>query len=253
MVEGKNPVFENLPHAQRIEIAKARMKRVVDHLLYSIEIHANNSFIVYTPMLSSQIPKSFAANAFNVFQRSMHQFEIVRVCALWDSAGLEKENIPTFVDLIADDAIIEILAEEARRPWDDNGFGILNLSTDPEVEEVQKKVAKETDMQFGLNQAQRARVGLREVIDEVRAILASQQLRSLMNIRDKHIAHNLERTHREKHGPIEPIKPGYEIELFGQSIPIAERLYLWVNGIGGTAAAWPFAAHAQQPAMPQPI
>jgi bifunctional non-homologous end joining protein LigD len=38
------------------------------------------------PLLSSQIPQSFAANAFNVFQRSMHQFEIVRLCVLWDSA-----------------------------------------------------------------------------------------------------------------------------------------------------------------------
>jgi hypothetical protein len=42
-------------------------------------------FVLYSDTLSSQIPTSFAANAFNVFQRGMHQFEIVRLCALWDS------------------------------------------------------------------------------------------------------------------------------------------------------------------------
>jgi hypothetical protein len=223
-------LFENLPHAQRIEFAKARIKRVVDHLLYSIEIHANNSFIVYSPTLSSQIPRSYAASAFNVFQRSIYQFEIVRLCSLWDRAEFEKENIPTVVEMIDDDAIIEMLADEARLPWDGNGFGLMNPSSDPELRELEKQALIETDKQFGLQQAQRARVGLREVITEVRATLASPQLRSVMNIRDKHLAHNLTETRREQHQPIAPIESGYETELLERSIPIVERLYLWVNG-----------------------
>jgi hypothetical protein len=32
----------------------------------------------------------------------MHQFEIVRLCALWDGADAEKENIPTVIELIND-------------------------------------------------------------------------------------------------------------------------------------------------------
>ena len=50
--------------------------------------------MVFSPVLASQIPRSYAANAFNVFQRGLHQFEIVRLCALWDAAEAEKENIP---------------------------------------------------------------------------------------------------------------------------------------------------------------
>ena len=73
--------------------------------------------MVYSPILSSQIPPSFAANAFNVFQRGMHQFEIVRLCALWDGADAAKENIPTVVELIDDSAIIDILADETRQHW----------------------------------------------------------------------------------------------------------------------------------------
>ena len=38
--------------------------------------------------------------------------EIVRLCALWDSAELEKENIPTVIDLIDHPDVIAMLAEE---------------------------------------------------------------------------------------------------------------------------------------------
>jgi hypothetical protein len=71
-------MFENLSVAERMRIAKERTQRVVDHLLYLLELHENNAIILYSTT-SSQIPASFAANAFNVFQRGMHQFEIVRL------------------------------------------------------------------------------------------------------------------------------------------------------------------------------
>ena len=52
-----------------------------------------------------------------------------------------------------------------------------------------------------------------------------------MNIRDKHIAHSLEATHREKkEGPVQPMKYVDETKLLNASIPILERLYCWVNG-----------------------
>jgi hypothetical protein len=87
-------VFESHTTTQRIEVAKTKMGKVLDHFLYVVELHANNSFVVYSQTLVSQIPPSYAANAFNVFQRSMHQIEIVRLCAIWDSADADKENIP---------------------------------------------------------------------------------------------------------------------------------------------------------------
>ena len=100
-------MFEGRATAERIELAKAKMRRVLDHFLYVVELHANNSFIIYSPIVASQIPSSFAANAFNVFQRSMHQIEIVRLCAIWDSADADKENIPTVIELIDSEEIIE--------------------------------------------------------------------------------------------------------------------------------------------------
>jgi HEPN superfamily AbiU2-like protein len=56
--------------------------------------------------------------------------------------------------------------------------------------------------------------------------LSSPRLASIMNIRDKHIAHSLEATHREKkEGPVQPMKYGDETKLLNASIPILERLY----------------------------
>src|SRR5262245_32076800 len=112
-------MFETLTAIQRIAEAKAKMEKVLDHFLYLLDLHENNAIIVYSNTLSSQIPTSFAANAFNVFQRGMHQFEIVRLCALWDRAraDLTRESIPTVIELIDDDAIIDALAEETRQQW----------------------------------------------------------------------------------------------------------------------------------------
>jgi hypothetical protein len=132
-------MFESLKNTQRADLAKAKMEKVLDHFLYVVELHANNAFVVHSPVLSSQIPNSFAANAFNVFQRSMHQIEIVRLCALWDRAEADKENISTVIELIDDDALIEILADETRRHWVDNGSYLINPSNDPVLAAIEQE------------------------------------------------------------------------------------------------------------------
>jgi hypothetical protein len=71
--------IERLPKLERIRLAKAKMEKLLDYFLYVLELHANNSFVVFSPLLVSQIPRSHAAHAFNVFQRSMYQIEIVRL------------------------------------------------------------------------------------------------------------------------------------------------------------------------------
>jgi|ERR1700723_2347564 len=191
--------------AERLALAKAKTERVVDHLLYILELHENNEIIVYSPTLSSQIPTSYAANAFIVFRHGLHQFEIVRLCALWDSAGLEKENISTIVELIDHPDLIEILAQETEANW--------------------------KGQEFGVQQAQRARERLRDAVDKSRAILAGPKLASIMNLRDKYLAHSLTETRRErKNGSIDPMKYGDERQLLNASLPIVEVLYCWVNG-----------------------
>ncbi|TCU64352.1 hypothetical protein EDE08_1162 [Bradyrhizobium sp. R2.2-H] len=227
-----------LTKAERVDQAKAKMSRVLDHFLYVVELHANNSFVVYSPILAAQIPTSFAANAFTVFQRSMHQIEIVRLCALWDSADPQKENLPTVIELIDDDEIISTLGDVNLNRWTGSLAVTRNLSSDdPEIVKLELQALKEIEQRHGEEQAAKAQTELKRAIADSRAIIASPRLASAMNIRDKHLAHSLEVTRREeKQGPIQQMKYGDETALLNASIPIIESLYCWVNGKGFSIA-----------------
>lgn len=85
--------------AERLALAKAKTERVVDHLLYILELHENNEIIVYSHTLRSQIPTSYAANAFIVFRHGLHQFEIVRLCALWIALDWKKKTFRRLLNL----------------------------------------------------------------------------------------------------------------------------------------------------------
>ncbi len=225
-------MFEKLPVSERIARAKSKMRRIIDNFLFLLDLHANNALVVYSPTLSSQIPTSHAANAFLVFQKAMHHYEIVRLCALWDSADLEKENIPTVIELIDTPEIIEALADETRRHWVGMGGTVYRSPRESELDAIEHdKMLREENVRFGNEQGARAVAELRAAIMDARAIVDSSRLRSVMNLRDKNLAHSLETTRREaKHGPIAPMKYGDETALLDSSVPIIERLYCWVNG-----------------------
>jgi hypothetical protein len=197
---------------------------------YLLELHANNAHVVHSSLLSSQIPQSFAANAFNVFQRSMYQIEIVRLCALWDLVDIDKENIPTVIELIDDNSIIETLADQTRGHWAKEAMALFNPSVEPTLNAAERDAVKRSELAFADEQAHRAKTELRRAIADARAVLGSPQLASIVNIRDKHLVHSLERTRREKHGPIAPMKYGEETAVLELSVPIVEQLYCWVNG-----------------------
>jgi hypothetical protein len=122
-------MFRHLATVERVEAAKQKTERVVDHLFQLIALHENNAVVVYSDALALQIPRSYAANAFNVFQQSLYHLEIVRLCALWDRAwpDLSRESIPTVVELIADSNVIDALVEEARSSW---GSAILPIDSE---------------------------------------------------------------------------------------------------------------------------
>jgi hypothetical protein len=217
--------------AKRLALAKTKTERVVDHLLYVLELHENNEIIVYSPTLRSQIPTSYAANAFIIFRHGIHQFEIVRLCALWDGVGLEKENIPTIIELVDHPEVIETLAQETGAHWKGQDVPILNPSDNPELNILEVNALRRSNEEFGEQQAQCAREGLREAIDASRAILAGSKLDSMMNLRNKYLAHSLTETRRErKVGSIDPMKYGDEREILNASLPIVQALFCWVNG-----------------------
>ena len=185
--------------------------------------------IVYSPGLSSQIPESFAANAFNVFQRGCYQFEIVRLCALWDKSDEDGENILTVVELIDSPCVLHMLSEDVRQYWL-NLDGGLNPSDDPVVWEQERQIIRDCNAQDGEEQANMCRDKLLKAIKSAKDIKGSPKLAGIMNLRHKHLAHSLAQTLGEKKGAVFQPEPGDETELLDKSIPIVEALFTFVNG-----------------------
>jgi hypothetical protein len=91
---GRKNSFQNQAPDERIAQARTRAQKLVDHIATLFLMHEANAVVIYSQTLADQIPRSCAAHAFNQFQRSMHLFEIVRLCALWDPPGSDRESIP---------------------------------------------------------------------------------------------------------------------------------------------------------------
>ena len=83
-------LFDNLKDTDRISLAKAKMNRVVDRFVYLLALHENNDIVFYSKKLSSQVPRSYAANLFVLIREALHQIELVRLCALWDGPDPDK-------------------------------------------------------------------------------------------------------------------------------------------------------------------
>lgn len=191
---------------KRIDEAKRITARLVDHAQYLLDIHENNAIVLYSDTLSKQIPKSYAANAFNIFREAMHQIEVVRICAIWDQPSIDRESILTVIELIDDQKVIDALAEQAR------------ASSGPGT---------------GDKQAERAVAALKDAIQKARELRKSGRLKSIRNLRDKHVAHYLTQTTEEKKsGPIETMKHGDEGPVLDATISIVEALNSWVNNVG---------------------
>jgi hypothetical protein len=198
-------MYENMETQKRITEARRLTERLVDHTQYLLDIHENNAIVLYSDTLSKQVPTSYAANAFNVFREALHQIEVVRICALWDSAHIEREIILTVIELIDDQKVLDAFAdqERARHP-----------------------------AQVGDKHAERAVAALKGAIKQARDLRTSAQLTSIRNLRDKHVAHYLGQTAQEKKtGPVAPMKHGDEGPVLDASIAIVEALNSWVNDV----------------------
>jgi hypothetical protein len=160
----------------------------------------------------------------------MHQIELVRICALWDQAHIDNETILSVVELVDDNDVIKALSENARaqyislpEPAD------ANQKTDDATVEALKVINRKRGEEHAAN----AETGLRKAIADARALKSSPALKSIKNLRNKHVAHYLTKSNAERSGDtIAPMKVGDEKPILEGSLKIIELLYCWVNGIG---------------------
>lgn len=177
--------IHDLPASERFSLAKQKAERMANFLSHHIALHENNAQLVYSPILSSQIGKSYAANAFKVVQEGIHHFEIIQLCTFWDPARLNRYSIPTVVKLVDDPEVINQVFDKVR---------------------LQAAMAKAQEL------------------------INSEQLKSVKNLRDKHLAHQLEYTYAEQQGTIQPMKYGDEVDLLKETIDIIDALTIGIDG-----------------------
>jgi len=200
--------ISNLSDLERIELAREKMSPLIDLIIDIVSLHESNRVIVYSDRLSKQIPSSYAAHAFNLFQWSSHAYELIRLCALWDKPAVNRESIPTVAALIDSPTIIASLAASIADDWPD-------------------------DPTWAAARSQWAAHNLQRSVCAVRSVVRSERLKNLTNHRDKNLAHALSQSVAERRGQVFALpKFGDERKLLRLSINIADRLY---SGVSNTS------------------
>ena len=215
---------------EKFSLAGEKIKSMVDELIVLIALHENNALITYSPLLSGQIPRSYAARAFNVVQKSIHRYEIIRLCTFWDGVDLDKANIPTVIELVDDPGISNQVAKEMEDHWGNIGFQDVNPDPDPAIRTRIEAGLHENNKAFGREEGVKAMQRLEEAIKDARKTLASPRLTSVRNARDK-LAHQLKKTRVERdRDTVHPAKYGDEQDLLKVTIEIVDGLHLSING-----------------------
>jgi hypothetical protein len=230
--------FRNVASDERIARAKARAQKLVDHIAPLFLMHESNAIVIYSQKLTQQIPPSYAAHAYNQFQRSMHLFEIIRLCALWDPLGTDRESIPTIVELFNEPELIEQIAREMHdiyanepQPHDPDA------SQDPDDIAASKAWWEKDRSIFAQVAAQQVHEKLAFAAAKAAEIQASPRLKTLRDFRDASIAHNLTLPEPDlaTEAPVTGVRYGDETELLEETIAVADALH---HGLNRTSFDW---------------
>jgi len=225
----------DLSAGDRIEKAKEKTSRLVDQVLHLLELHETNRIVVYSPALSSQIPRSHAAHAFNTFQDALHRFEIVRLCALWDAPkrwDADMASIPTVVELINDSCVLDALQEEIRLAVAQMGTRFYPQSEDQQTQQLIEEAIRHSQEAFASRRSAADRRRLQTAIRWSKRLQTSSRMKAVQNLRDKYLAHSLERTRLEKTEAVAIVKYGDERRLLWQAVAVVDALHRGINGAG---------------------
>jgi len=223
-------IVSEMQTEDRISEAKICIKKLTYSVGEVLEMHESNQIVVYSDILSSQIPSSFAGHSFKHFQAAMHRYEIVRLLALWDHAQENAYSIPKAVMLIDDNDVLEALKKSSYEAYANRTAARVGQRGYTDEDEVEfDKIIKDIQIEKGIEQSEKTKLGLIGIIEGVKKTGASNKLKSIRNVRD-HISHSLEKTRMELSVDITPMKYGDEKAILTDTIKYIEDLYCFVNG-----------------------
>lgn len=223
---------------ERITHAKERADRLVDHIATLFLMHEANALVVHSPKLARQIPRSYAAHAFNQFRRSMHLFEIVRLCALWDPPGDDRESIPTIIELFNEPALVDQIVRDRHDFYANEAEPAeLEASSDPELAAAVQAWWKKDRRAFAQQAKQDVRQKLVFAAAKAAEVRASLRLKAMRKFRNAYIAHNLTlpEPDMKTEEKVAPVRYGDETALLEDTVDVADALHC---GLNGTSFDW---------------
>lgn len=177
----------------RLELAREKANKLVDHCIELERIHANNRHLIFRDVFAGNLSHTFAGNAYESLRLTSFSFEVVRLMALWDKPAANVFSIPEVVALIDHPDVI----------------GAARRDCVAQYSHPYESFASEAALRFDLN--------VRRVRKLAEAIPKSHRFKTLKKHRNKFYAHNLD-------DPAVAPKFGYERKLLWSSEKIVNAL-----------------------------
>lgn len=139
--------FSSLSPEQRVDRAVHIVSRAIDQLQEIIGVSEVNRIIVYSPAVASRIPQSYAANTFTLIQWITLNYEILRLCALWDRGASDRESVPAIIELVDSPLVLALVSRrlcESESVLSPNSYVKQHVAHLQKAIRVAKKISQAT-------------------------------------------------------------------------------------------------------------
>lgn len=226
---GKTPagtIFSGLTTADRVDRAKEKTSKLVDNMRHWIALRECRLGL-FQAKVHLQIPRSYAANAFNLMTEALFRSEVVRLCTFWDKPSLDRESIPTVIALVADKEVRRMLAREAYDAFAQSEPSILGDHGAEETKVLQQILAADAKDQ-GRYECKSCLSNLQSAKLKASGVLDSAEFRGLLAIRDHQIAHSLKPSQTAS-DVMKDVRYGHEAVILDKTLAIVQSLHLAIN------------------------
>ncbi|MBY0612460.1 MAG: hypothetical protein K2P80_09770 [Beijerinckiaceae bacterium] len=216
----------------RIKILKEKTEKLVDHLQFLLAIQESNRILVFSDLISKQIPQSLAINTFNMLQRSQYDYQLVRLCALWDKADINRESIPTVAALLDDAAVKRKLFAETEEHWSGQtaDLSAFNMYQDEATRRAIESAITAHELEFGRQQAEHAKRQIAICIKSSDRVSRCGRFNAVLDHRNRYLAHSLDENYRKM--SVSNVRYKDAAWLTDISARIVQLLYNCVCGTG---------------------
>jgi hypothetical protein len=182
---------------------------------------------LFRAQVNRQIPRSFAANAFNLMTDAIFRTEVIRLCTFWDRASEDRESIPTILALVEDKAEQRVLADQAYRVYSDMEPSFLG-DPDAETLRIMKEVAEKDRQRMACENLRSFVSDMRIARTKAGEVLAGKELSGLKALRNNHFAHSLKPSKNATEA-MKEARYGHEGTVFQATLEIVDRLHKAIN------------------------